>query len=150
MGQSVVEISLTVIFIFFNMMTIHHLGFVWHVFGHQQGVLGGLYHCVKSGCDRCSSFDLNILSDWLENAYSRSQMGVFKGFYLLNKVISTKQNWLYFFYSYGVPLVDKSAVNLALQFADISPMTNFLVFDEGGRFCMGLKFPISIDKTSSH
>ena len=48
---------------------------------HPRRAFGGLYHCAKFGGNRCSSFDnMHVTSRvWLENAYSRPKIGVFKG-----------------------------------------------------------------------
>jgi len=43
--------------IFFNMAAVRRLGFVVRVLGHTRRAFGGLYRCVKFGCNRCSSFD---------------------------------------------------------------------------------------------
>jgi len=63
---------------FFNMVTVHHLGFVWGIFGPPRTVRGGVYHCAKFGYDRCSSFD-------------NMKVSIFG--YLLKKPDHTPKNW---------------------------------------------------------
>jgi len=43
------------LFDFSKMAAVRHVGFVMCVFGRRA--FGGLYHCAKLGCNRCSSFD---------------------------------------------------------------------------------------------
>jgi len=38
------------------MAAVRHLGFVMRVLGHPRRAIGGLYHCAKFGCNRCSTF----------------------------------------------------------------------------------------------
>jgi len=53
-SQSVEEIA---IFRFFEMAAVHHIGFVWGLFGQPTKSIFCFYHCVKFGSNRCSSFD---------------------------------------------------------------------------------------------
>jgi len=47
-----------VIFRFFKIAAVCHVGFVWRIFGAPTwSAPRSLYHCVKFGYDRCSSFD---------------------------------------------------------------------------------------------
>jgi len=49
------------IFRFFKMAAVRHLGFVGAYLDHQQWVFGGLYHSAKFGYDRCRTFyNMNI------------------------------------------------------------------------------------------
>jgi len=41
---------------FFKIAAVHHLEFVWGIFGPPTVIIGGLYHSAKFGYDRCSSF----------------------------------------------------------------------------------------------
>jgi len=43
------------IFRFFEVAVIHHLGFVWHILGHPQRVVGCLYHWANFGWSRFRS-----------------------------------------------------------------------------------------------
>jgi len=53
------------------------------VWEYLRRAFGGLYHCVKFGWNRCSSFDnmhvFRFRELTRENAYSRPNMGFFGG-----------------------------------------------------------------------
>jgi len=82
---NVVEIAQTTaklwwFFDFAKMAAFRHLGFVMRVLDHPRRAFGDLYHCAKFGWSRCSSFDnarFWISQVWLENAYSRPNIGSF-------------------------------------------------------------------------
>jgi len=55
-----IHYGVIVIFRFFKMAAVRHLGFVWGICGPSANDTGwslGLYQCAKFGCNWCSSFE---------------------------------------------------------------------------------------------
>jgi len=63
------------------MAAVRHLGFVWGYLDHMQRLLGGLYHSAKLGYDRCSSFFIIWMFQYLV--------------WLAGKCLLTPQNYVF-------------------------------------------------------
>jgi len=55
--RSPISATAELLFHLSKMAAVCHLEFVLRVFGHSRTAFGSLYHCVKFGWNRCSSFD---------------------------------------------------------------------------------------------